>query len=277
MLALPIVVISFAAVLPRPVCGDRPRSRDAVFSATTVDQKLHGSKRSHFAVVGAVVVAESSNLLDPTPNTMGSRVGNCALCPRDPLYPSTLDKTLATDQTLVLVACFLLACALVTCENLADVRLLTAVLLLAGCVMCVEAFSSSSSVTNYGILVKTTAIGVFQSPNELGSLAAMLLMVALGVVLSGLPGRYRVLGAITVALAVAALTLSLSRDASARRRSRTRRARALHPLGLACPDRRWTGRFGSRAGLGSIQRGSTEVQTLQSRFGGCSPPGQRPV
>ena len=181
---------------------------------------------------------------------------------------SALDKTLATDQLIVLVASFLLACAVVAaCDRMQDVRILVAVFLAVGCVMSVAAFSTTTSVTNFGTVVQTRAIGFFQDPNELGSLAAMLLVVALGVALSGLRRPYRILAVVAGVLALAALGLSLSRGAWL--------GAGAGILGLAILiPRAWRVLAAVTVvglvlglGLGAFNADPTTVEVLSSRFG----------
>jgi O-antigen ligase len=201
----------------------------------------------------------------PTPWVLGWGVALCGLVILS--VPSALDKTLATNQTLVLVASFLLACALVVAtESFRDIRLLTAIFLAVGCVLCAEGFSSTATTTNFRAVVSTRAVGVFQSPNELGTLAAILLLIALGVVLSGLPRSYRLLGAVAVVFAISALALSLSRGAWL--------GAGVGVLGLAVLIP-WAWRVLAVValvglvlglGLGAFNADPTEVQVLRSRF-----------
>jgi putative inorganic carbon (HCO3(-)) transporter len=270
MLVFPILVIWLAAVLARPAWAIAAFFAVMPFSLQRVSAgSFQIIEAVTIAVVGAVVLARIAKPAParlPTPYVLGWGIALCAFAILS--VPSALDKTIATDQTLVLVASFLLACALViACENFDDIRLLTAIFLAIGCVMCVEAFSSTTTTTNFRAIVSTRAVGVFQSPNELGTLATMLLMVALGVLLSGLPRGYRVLGAIAAVLAISALALSLSRGAwlgagagivgltfFIPRAWRVLVAVALVGLVLGL-------------GLGAFNADPTEVQVLQSRFG----------
>lgn len=216
MLAFPVLAIWLAMVLARPAWAIAAFFVVMPFSSQRVSAGgFQIIEAVTIAVVGAVVLArltKPAQVRLPTPWVLGWGIALCGLIVL--AVPSALDKTLATNQTLVLVASFLLAGALVVaCETFNDVRLLTAIFLAAGCVMCVEGFSSATTTTNFRSVVSTRAIGVFQSPNELGTLAAILLLVALGVVLSGLPRGYRMLGAVAVVFAISALALSLSRGA----------------------------------------------------------------
>jgi O-antigen ligase len=270
MLAFPILVIWLAAVLARPAWAIAAFFAVMPFSLQRVSAgSFQIIEAVTIAVVGAVVlarIAKPAQTRLPTPYVLGWGIALCALVILS--VPSALDKTIATDQTLVLVASFLLACALVfACESFKDIRLLTAIFLAVGCVMCAEGFSNTTTTTNFGVAVSTRAVGVFQSPNELGSLAAILLMVALGVVLSGLPRSYRVLGAIAAVFAISALALSLSRGAW------LGAGAGIVGLALFIP---WAWRVLAAValvglvlglGLGAFNADPTEVQVLQSRFG----------
>jgi putative inorganic carbon (hco3(-)) transporter len=269
MLAFPILTIWLAMVLARPAWAIAAFFVVMPFSLQRVSAgSFQIIEAVTIAVVGAVVLArltKPAQVRLPTPWVLGWGVALCGLVVL--AVPSALDKTLATNQTLVLVASFLLACALVVaCETFNDIRLLTAIFLAAGCVMCAEGFSSTTTTTNFRAVVSTRAVGVFQSPNELGTLAAILLMVALGVVLSGLPRGYRLLGAVAVVSAISALALSLSRGAW------LGAGAGIVGLAIFIP---WAWRVlvavalvGLILGLalGAFNANPTEVQVLRSRF-----------
>ena len=216
IVALPLVAFWLTLVLARPVWGPAaffvamPFSLDRVSASSFQIIDLVA-----VVAVGAVVVARTvrpSTGRLPFPYILGWGVALCGLATLS--LTSALDKTIATDQLIVILASFALACAVVAvCEHMQDVRTLVAVFLAVGCVMSVAAFTTTTNVTNNGIVVQTRSVGFFQDPNELGSLAAMLLLVALGVALSGLPRPYRILAVVAGGLALAALGLSLSRGA----------------------------------------------------------------
>ncbi len=216
IVALPLAAFWLTAVLARPVWGPAAFFLAMPFGLERVSSgSFQVIDLVAIVAVGAVVLARTlrpSETPLPFPWVLGWGVALCALGALS--LTSALDQTLATDQLIVVVASFALACAVVAvCEHMQDVRILVAVFLAVGCVMSIAAFTTTTSVTNYGTVVQTRSVGFFQDPNELGSLAAMLLVVALGVTLSGLPRWYRMLGTVAAVLATAALALSLSRGA----------------------------------------------------------------
>jgi len=270
IVALPLVAFWLTAVLARPVWGPAAFFLAMPFALERVSAgSFQVIDLVSIAAVGAVVLSRMVRPPErhlPVPYILGWGVVLCTLAALS--LTSALDRTLATDQLIVLVASFLLACAVVAvCERMEDVRILVAVFLAVGCVMSVAAFTTTTSVTNYGTVVQTRAIGFFQDPNELGSLAAMLLVVALGVALSGLPRPYRILAAVAAVLAISALGLSLSRGAWL--------GAGAGVLGLAILiPRAWRILAGVAAvglvlglGLGAFNADPTTVQVLSSRFG----------
>lgn len=270
IVALPLVAFWLTAVLARPVWGPAVFFLAMPFALERVSAgSFQVIDLVSIVAVGAVVVARTvrpAELRLPTPYILGWGVVLCALAALS--LTSALDRTLGTDQLIVLVASFLLACAVVAvCERMADVRILVAVFLAVGCVMSLAAFTTTTSVTNYGAVVQTRAIGFFQDPNELGSLAAMLLIVAIGVALSGLPRGYRVLAVVTALLAISALSLSLSRGAW------LGAGAGLLGLVILIP-RAWRILAGVAVfglvlglGLGAFNADPTTVEVLSSRFG----------
>jgi O-antigen ligase len=216
IVALPIGAFWLTVVLARPVWGPAAFFLAMPFALQRVSAgSFQVIDLVAIVAVGAVVLARTVRPSEgrlPFPWILTWGVALCVLATLS--LTSALDRTLATDQLIVLLASFLLACAVVAvCERMEDVRILVAVFLVVGCVMSVAAFTTTTSVTNFGTVVQTRSVGFFQDPNELGSLAAMLLIVALGVTLSGLPRWYRLLGGAAAVLATSALALSLSRGA----------------------------------------------------------------
>jgi O-antigen ligase len=279
ILALPLLGYWLAAVLTRPAWAI------ALFLAAMPFEGQRVSAGTFQVIdivsiiaIGAVILARLVRRAPgyPPPYVLGWGAALCALAALS--VPSALDTTLALDQLIVLVASFLLACAVVAaCERMIDIRLLVAGFLVVGAVMSVAAFATSRNITTYGgAVVETRATGFFQDPNELGSLAAMVLMVALGVALSGLPRAYRVLGGMTAMLAISALTLSLSRGAW------LGAATGLLALVILIP-RAWrvlltVAIVGLLVGLtaGAFNSDPVQVQVLGSRFGELLHPAASP-
>ena len=205
MLLVPVMIIWLVAVLARPVWAIAAFFVVMPFSLQRISAgSFQIIEAVTIAVVGAVVfarLARPARVRLPTPWVLGWGIALCGLVLLS--IPSALDKSLATNQTLVLVASFLLACSLVAAtESFSDIHFLTAIFLAVGCVLCAEGFSTTATTTNFRVIVSTRAVGVFQSPNELGTLAAILLLIALGVVLSGLPRAYRLLAAVAAVFAI---------------------------------------------------------------------------
>jgi putative inorganic carbon (HCO3(-)) transporter len=271
MLAVPVFAFWIAAVLARPIWAIPlffaaiPFALERVSAGTFEIVDLAALLAAAAVLLARMLRRRTPRPALPVPWVLGWGVAFCAIAAIS--ATSALDKTIASDQLLVLLASFLLACAVVAaCETLGDLRVLAVGLMIVGCVVAVEGFANTTDVTNFGAVVQTRSVGPFQSPNELGSAAAMLLVFGLGILLSRLPKAYRVLGAATALLSTLALILSLSRGAwlgavggvMALAVFSPRARKALVVTGLV-------------AGviallLGALNADPTQVQTLQSRF-----------
>lgn len=231
------------------------------------------------AAVGITVLARlarSTSTAGRLPASLGWGLGLCALATLS--VPSALNSGQATDQLIVLLVAFGFACAVVVaCERLADVRLLAGIFLATGSIMAVTAFGNAREITGIGgAVVQSRSTGLFVDPNELGSFAAMLLMMALAVMLSHQPRALRALGAVAAASATAALVLSLSRGAWI--------GTGLGLVGLAVfmPRARWflgvVGVVGVALGLtiGAFAAKAPEVQVVSARFGQIIHPTSNP-
>ena len=110
MLAFPILTIWLAMVLARPAWAIAAFFVVMPFSLQRVSSSFQIIEAVTIAVVGAVVFArltKPTQVRLPTPWVLGWGVALCGLVVL--AVPSALDKSLATNQTLVLVASFLLA------------------------------------------------------------------------------------------------------------------------------------------------------------------------
>lgn len=127
-----------------------------------------------------------------------------------------VDPAAALKQDLQLAAGVLLALGVVGAVRTArDVRILIAVALgmgaLVGALVLGDIDTLRSSFD--GAVIEGRAQGVFTQPNELGSFAAMMLLIALGVLCARASRALRALAILAAVASAGALTLSFSRGA----------------------------------------------------------------
>ncbi len=215
IVAIPALALWFAAVLTRPVWAIVLVFVSLPIALTNVPiGSLQVVDVVSVAVVGAVAVAV---LVGRTHVSLRIPAFGwaLALCTTGIVaVPSALQVSPATTRMVSVVVGFLLAVAVVAaCRSLADIRILVAAFLVVGIVMTLLAFQNLSAIRPEagGLVVRERPSGVFGDPNELGSFAVMLLLVALGAILAKVEPWLRVLAAVAGALAAGALVLSLSR------------------------------------------------------------------
>lgn len=217
MVAIPAAALWFAAALARPVWG-------VVLVFVSLPIALNDLPVGGLQIIDVVVVAavgmvvvtilvhhHDVHLRIPP---LGWGVALCALAVLS--VPGAIDVSRATTRVISLVAGLLLAAAIVAaCRSLADLRLLVTVFLVVGIVMTALAFQNLSALRPVagGLVVRQRPSGVFGDPNELGSFASMLLLVAVGTLLGRTRLPMRVLAGVAAALGAGALILSLSRGA----------------------------------------------------------------
>ncbi len=125
------------------------------------------------------------------------------------------DPLVALRETVTLgVAVGLSLAVKASCPRPTDVRRVALLLAVVGAGVCLSTLGDASSiqaVVDNPASVDNRALGIFQSPNQLGTFSGIVLFVSLAVVF-GSPARLeRVLGCLTAISALAALLLSLSR------------------------------------------------------------------
>ena len=129
--------------------------------------------------------------------------------------PSAADEALATRQVLLFGGELLFAALVVSaCVTRADVRRVVGALLAVAALVATTTGGLSDVRSEFGGSVVTgRAQGVFNQPNELGTFAAIALLVAVGMALGGATRRSRRLATVVVVLTSVSLVLSLSRGA----------------------------------------------------------------
>lgn len=130
--------------------------------------------------------------------------------------PSAADRSLALKQLLSLVAALVLAAAIIgACEKISDVRwIVTGLVAVAAAAAAFALITGGPPKSVYGATVVADRLsGPFNQPNQLGSFAAMMSLVAAGVGLAARTTAGRMAAGSAVALLLGALALSLSRGA----------------------------------------------------------------
>lgn len=217
MVAIPAAALWFAAALARPVWG-------VVLVFVSLPIALNELPVGGLQIIDVVVVVAIGMVVVTTLvhhhdvhlriPALGWGVALCALAVLS--VPGAIDTSRATTRVISLVAGFLLATAIVAaCRSLADLRLLVAAFLVVGIAMTVLALQNLSALRPEagGLIVRQRPSGVFGDPNELGSFAAMLLLVAVGTLLARTRMSLRLLAAVAAASGAGALIFSLSRGA----------------------------------------------------------------
>jgi putative inorganic carbon (hco3(-)) transporter len=130
---------------------------------------------------------------------------------------SAIDETLAVKQIAALLGGWVFASVVVAaCRDLRDVRRILGALTGIAVVMAILAISSGGGrFTSFygGAQVEGRLTGAFDHPNQLGSLCAMAVAVAIGLSSGARTARGRLAAGAAPLLLLPALTLSLSRGA----------------------------------------------------------------
>jgi O-antigen/teichoic acid export membrane protein/O-antigen ligase len=215
---IPAAALWFGAALGRRVWAVVPVFLGLPIALSTTEI---GSLQSIDVIVVAIIIVTTLASLavrrrahQPFPTPLLWAIGLCGLAALS--VPSALDVTAATRQLLSLTVAVLLSfCVVAACERLADVRLLVGAFLGVGGFLCSLSYGSASGLRASfgGGVVESRATGLLVDPNELGLLAAMVLMIALAVAMSEFRPAARVAAAVVGVLATGALILSLSRGA----------------------------------------------------------------
>lgn len=130
--------------------------------------------------------------------------------------PGAIDPPAAFRQNAQLLGGLALALAVVgAVQRLVDLQRLVALILASGSVVCLAAALGVGELEERfgGAIVEGRATGIFPEPNQLGSLAAMMLALGCGVATGGRTRAVRLGGLASVGPSLAALILSLSRGA----------------------------------------------------------------
>jgi len=215
IVAIPAFALWFAAALARPVWAIVLVFVSLPIALTGVP--IGGLQVIDVVMVGAVGMVTVTTLVHHTDvhlriPAVGWGVGLCAAATL--AVPGAIDAARATTRVISVAVGLLLAVAIVAaCRGLADLRLLVGVFLAVGIVMTALAFQNLSALHPEagGLVVRDRPSGVFGDPNELGSFAVMLLLVAVGTLLARTSWQLRALAGIAAALGAGALILSLSR------------------------------------------------------------------
>jgi putative inorganic carbon (HCO3(-)) transporter len=130
--------------------------------------------------------------------------------------PSAVNLVDALKQDIGLAGGFILALAtLAACRSMKDVRNVVGVMLAVGTILVLAGFQGVSGLRAQlqGAVAVNRAQGLFPQPNDLGTFAAILLMVSIGMGFGARHRWTRVFAASTALLSLIVLTLSLSRGA----------------------------------------------------------------
>jgi O-antigen ligase len=126
-----------------------------------------------------------------------------------------VDLPVALQQTVALTVAVALSLAVnAACSQPTDLRQVLLLLAVVGIGICAYSLRSAGSieaVANNPGAVDNRAVGIFQSPNELGTFSGLLLFVGLALALGGQTALQRVVGALCAVSSSAALLVSLSR------------------------------------------------------------------
>lgn len=131
-------------------------------------------------------------------------------------FPQAVDQAAAIRQIAQLAGGILYASLIIAaCRVPRDVRVVAGGFLAVSLVIAVLAVSSGHSFESYhgGAVVVGRAQGPFTQPNELGSFAAPMALLAVAVAVAGTTRRVRLSAAFVAFAIIAALALSLSRGA----------------------------------------------------------------
>jgi putative inorganic carbon (hco3(-)) transporter len=139
----------------------------------------------------------------------------CLLCLVAAATVTARDPVLALRQTIALAVAVALALAInAACARRPDLRRAVLLLAVVGGAICLYSLRDAGSITavadNAGA-VDNRAVGIFSSPNELGTFSGVLTFVGLGLALGARTRVERVVGSACALAAGAALLLSLSR------------------------------------------------------------------
>lgn len=125
------------------------------------------------------------------------------------------DVIAAVQQAVTLAFAVLLALAVnATCTRSKDLRQVVLLLVVVGGGICLSTLGDAGAITAVADdpgAVDNRAVGIFQSPNQLGTFAGILLFVALGLAFGGRSRVQKAVGSVSALAAWAALLLSLSR------------------------------------------------------------------
>ena len=109
----------------------------------------------------------------------------------------------------------LLAASIAACDSEDDVRLITIGFVAMGGIVCIGSLRSAGDLQSQfgGALVENRAQGTFAQPNDLGTLADLVVFTALGLYIGAKTAGARLASGAAVLIGLAALVLSLSRGA----------------------------------------------------------------
>ena len=130
---------------------------------------------------------------------------------------TALDVLLWVRQAAALAGAVALSLAVnAACARGPDLRRVVLVLAAVGAGVCLYSLTQSgdiAAVADNAGAVENRAVGIFNSPNELGAFSAMLTLVGLGLAIGARTRTERIIGGVCAVTSAAALTVSLSRGA----------------------------------------------------------------
>lgn len=166
--------------------------------------------------VGFVVLGRLAGGLPPLPWVPAMRWAIALVAVAVISAARASDGAAAATQVGVLVLGLLLALTVVSVvHDLDDVRMLLRAVVVVGGLICAVALPGAGDLQpSYGgAVVENRATSIFRDPNELGALAAVVVVLACGLWLVGERRPERVLAGTGGSVALAALVLALSRGA----------------------------------------------------------------
>jgi putative inorganic carbon (hco3(-)) transporter len=130
-----------------------------------------------------------------------------------PAMAFAVDIATAVNQLVLVGFGLLLASSLAACDSDHDVELLTVGFVAFGAAICATTLPSIGGLQSHfgAALVENRAQGTFAQPNDLGTLANLVLFVSLGLVVSARRTSGQIASGVAALMGLAALVLSLSR------------------------------------------------------------------